>query len=61
LSVYRLPSPYERQPLRRRLSGFGLAVAINLALLLMLMTLGILPSPASKNTRGFVVDLIRDT
>jgi protein TonB len=61
LSVYRTSLPYEQQPLRRRLSGFGLALAINLALLFMLMTLGIIPPPASNNTRGFVVDLIRQT
>ena len=61
MSVYRLSLPYEQQPLRRRLSGLGLALAINLALLFMLMTLGIIPPPAAKNTRGFVVDLIRET
>lgn len=59
MSVYRLPSPYERQPLQRRLSGLALAVAINVGLILLLMSLGILPVPASKNTKGFVVDLIR--
>ncbi|MGN6589694.1 MAG: hypothetical protein ACTHKE_05320 [Sphingomicrobium sp.] len=59
MSVYRLPSPYERQPLPRRLSGFALAVAINIGLIFLLMSLGILPSPASRNTKGFVVDLIR--
>jgi protein TonB len=61
LSVYRLTSPYEQQPLQRRLSGFALALAINVALLLALMTLGIIPSPASRNSRGLVVDLIRDS
>ena len=60
LSVYRLPSPYERQPLRRRASGFVLAVAINVGVLLMLIALGVLPPPASKNTKGLVVDLIRE-
>lgn len=59
MSVYRLPSPYERQPLRRRLSGFVLAAAINVGLIFLLISLGILPPPASKNTAGFVVDLIR--
>ena len=58
MSVYRLPSPYERAPLSRRLSGFGLALAINLALLLILMTLGIIPPPGQKTSRGLVVDLI---
>jgi protein TonB len=59
LSVYRLPSPYERQPIQRRVSSLALAVAINVGLIFLLISLGILPSPASKNTRGFVVDLIR--
>jgi len=58
LSVYRLPLPYERSPAGRRLSGFGLALAINLALLFVLMTLGIIPPPGPKNSRGLVVDLI---
>jgi protein TonB len=58
LSVYRLPSPYERSPVSRRLSGFGLALAINLALLLVLMTLGVLPPPGQKTSRDTVVDLI---
>jgi periplasmic protein TonB len=58
LSVYRLPSPYERQPLRRRLSSFALALAINLVLVAMLIELGILPPPAARNTKGLVVDLI---
>ena len=34
-------------------------MAINVGLILLLMSLGILPVPASKNTKGFVVDLIR--
>jgi periplasmic protein TonB len=58
LSVYRLPSPYERLPLSRRLSGFGLALAINLALLLVLMTLGIIPPPGQKIADGTVIELI---
>jgi len=59
LPAYRLPSPYDRPPLRRRLSGFALAVAINLALLFVLMTLGIIPPPAAQKTlSGTVIDLI---
>lgn len=61
LSVYRLPSPYERSPLGRRLSGFGLALAINLALLLVLLGLGVIPPPGVKVSRGVVVDLIPDS
>jgi protein TonB len=59
LPAYRLPSPYARPPLRRRLSGFALALAINLGLLLVLMTLGVIPPPASqRQLRGTVVDLL---
>lgn len=61
MSVYRLPSPYERAPVSRRLSGFGLALAINLALLLILMTLGIIPPPGQKTSSGTVVDLIPES
>jgi periplasmic protein TonB len=61
LSAYRLSAPYERSPLRRRLSGFGLALAINVGLLLVLMTLGIIPPPGPKNSRGLVVDLIPES
>jgi len=58
LSAYRLPSPYDRTPLRRRASGLALAIAINVGLLLILMTLGILPPPSQRSMRGIVVDLI---
>jgi protein TonB len=58
LPTYRLPSPYDRQPLRRRLSSFALALAINVALLLVLMTLGVIPPPSQRTLRGVVLDLI---
>lgn len=59
MPAYRLPSPYAHPPLQRRLTGLGLALAINLALLLALMTLGVIPPPsARKSLRGIVVDLI---
>lgn len=59
MSTYRLAAPYERQPLRRRLSGFVLALAINIALILVLMSLGIVTAPEAKKTmRGILVDLI---
>jgi protein TonB len=61
LSVYRLPSPYERPPLGRRLSSFGLALAINLALLLILMTLGVIPPPGQKDSHALVVDLVPES
>ena len=40
------------------LSGFALALAINLLLLLVLMTLGVLPPPSRKTMEGIVVNLI---
>lgn len=58
MSVYRLPTAYERSPLSRRLSGFALALAINLALLFVLMGLGVIPPPGQKADRALVVDLI---
>ena len=58
MSAYRLPSPYERPPLRRRASGLGLALAINLGLLLILMTLGVIPKMARKPSNGTIVELI---
>jgi len=59
LPAYRLPSPYARPPLQRRLTGLGLALAINVALLVALMTLGVIPPPSAQKTlRGIVVDLI---
>jgi protein TonB len=62
LSAYRLPSPFDRQPLKRRASSFALALAINLGLLLVLMTLGIIPAPeGQKALRGIVVDLVPDS
>lgn len=62
MPAYRLPSPYDRQPLRRRASSFALALAINLGLLLILMTLGIIPAPeGQKALRGVVVDLIPES
>jgi protein TonB len=61
LAVYRLPSPYAHTPARRRLSGFALALAVNFALLLVLMGLGVVPVPEPKLPRGFVVDLIPDS
>jgi protein TonB len=58
LPAYRLPSPYSRPTLQRRVAGFALALAINVALLLVLMTLGIIPPPSQRTMRGIVVDLI---
>jgi protein TonB len=40
------------------LSGLGLALVINIGLILVLMTLGVLPPPSQKTTEGIVVDLV---
>jgi protein TonB len=62
LPAYRLPSPYDRQPLRRRASSFALALAINAGLLLVLLTLGIIPAPeGQKALRGVVIDLVSES
>jgi protein TonB len=45
--------------LQRRASSFALALAINIGLLLVLLTLGIIPTPeGQKPLRGIVVDLV---
>lgn len=58
MSTYRLSAPYEQTSLRRRLSGLGLALAVNLGLLLVLLTLGLIPAPGKKTSSGIVVELI---
>lgn len=61
MSVYRLPSPYERSPLQRRASGLGLALAVNLGLLLLLLTLGKVAPDAKKISHALVVDLLPES
>jgi protein TonB len=61
LSTYRLSAPYERPPMRRRLSGFALALAINLGLLLVLLGLGVIQAPEQEPSRALVVDLLPES
>jgi protein TonB len=61
LPAYRLPSPYDRTPLQRRVSGLALALAINAGLLLVLMGLGIISPPAQHTQHGIVVDLLPES
>lgn len=61
MSTYRLTAPYERPPLKRRLSGFALAVSINLGLLLVLMGLGVVPSPVQKPAGMTVVNFLPES
>ena len=61
MPAYRLPSPYDRAPLRRRLSSFALAVAINLGLLLLLIGLGVVTPPRPKGSPALTVDLLPES
>lgn len=58
---YRLPTAHDRPPLRRRASGFGLALAVNGALVLALLTLGVIPRPERTPGEATVVDLIPES
>jgi protein TonB len=61
LSTYRLRAPYERPPLRRRGFGLVLAVAANLGLLLLLLTLDRFSPDARKISHALVVDLVPES
>jgi len=58
LSAYRFPSVYERPPLRRRASGLGLALAVNLLLLFVLWHLGGRASKPPEPKKALVVSLL---
>ena len=58
MPAYRLPSTYDRPPLRRRASGLALALGINVLLLIALLTLGKFAPVAEKTSRALVVDLL---
>jgi protein TonB len=58
LPSYRLPSDRDRTPLQRRLTGLGLALAVNLLLLLALLTLGVIPVQLPKSAPPLIVDLL---
>jgi hypothetical protein len=62
LPAYRLALPYERPPLRRRVSGFALALGINLLLLFLLLGLGVqLPMSKKGEPGALVIDLSLST
>jgi len=61
LSTYRLFAPYERPPLRRRATGLALTLAVNGALLLALLTLGVIALPERRESDATVVDLIPES
>ena len=58
---YRIPSAYDRPPLRRRASGLALALGVNVGLILILLTLGIIPLPEKEPSNATVVDLIPES
>ena len=58
LPAYRLPSTYDRPPLRRRASGLALALGINLLLLLALLGIGKFAPMAQKASETLTIDLL---
>ncbi|MES2147244.1 MAG: hypothetical protein V4491_05265 [Pseudomonadota bacterium] len=50
--TYRPPTAYERTPIRRRLSGLGLAIGLELLLVLLLLGLGRREHQMAKNASG---------
>jgi protein TonB len=58
LPAYRLPSPYDRQPLWRRASGLALAVAINLGLLFLILGMGKFAPIAKRASETLTVELL---
>jgi len=61
LSTYRPFAPYERPPLRRRATGLALTLAVNGALLLALLTLGVIQLPERRESEATVIDMIPES
>ena len=58
MPAYRLPSPFDRPPLRRRASGLALALGINLLLLLALLGIGKFVPMAQRASETLTIDLL---
>lgn len=58
--AYQLPLPRDRTPLRRRASGFALALAVNLLLLFVLLGIGKFAPGTHKPASAITVDLMRN-
>lgn len=59
LATYTIAAPYAHKPLRERLAGLALGIAINAGVILMLIKLGIVQVPSAQKTlHGIVLDLI---
>ncbi len=61
MATYRLSAPYERPPLQRRASGLALALAVNLGLLFVLLTIGKFAPEVRKASQALVVDLLPES
>ena len=61
MAAYRPSLPYESPPLRRRVSGFGLALAVNLLLLFVLLGIGKFAPDVRKNSTAVIVDLLPES
>ena len=61
MAAYRPSLPYESPPLRRRVSGFGLALAVNLLLLFVLLGIGKFAPDVRKNSTALIVDLLPES
>ena len=58
MSAYRLSEPYEESSLQRRSSGLVLALAVNVLLVLVLLTLGDVAPAVKKAGQAMIVDLL---
>ena len=61
MPAYRLPSPQDQVPLRRRASGLVLAVGVNILLLLALLTLGVIKLPPQRPSSALIVDFLPES
>ncbi len=59
--TYRQRTVHDETPLRRRASGFALALAVNLLLLLVLRGLGVIPPLRQAPSRALIVDLVPES
>jgi protein TonB len=59
--AYRLPSTYDRPPLRRRATGLVLALGVNLLLLFLVMGMSKFAPMVRKASQGLTVDLLPES
>ena len=61
MPAYRLPSTYDRPPLRRRASGLALAIAINLGLLFLIIGMSKFAPVAHKASQILSIDFLPES